>query len=95
MYDNKYWSCHDVDSIFYSALQNKYSLKKIQTVLEDESENIVLNFSLLFQYLTNLVIFSNIMSPMLYLLITFPGTTKVFPSVPIQSGKSMNLHLLF
>ena len=48
MYDIVYWSCNDVDPIVYSALQNKYSPKKIQTVLEDESETIVLNISLLF-----------------------------------------------
>ena len=56
MYDNVYWSCNDVDPIVYSALQNKQSLKKIQTVLDDESQTIVLNISLLFQYRTSLVI---------------------------------------
>ena len=55
MYDNEYWSCHSVDPIFYSALKI-LAQKKIETALEDDSETIVLNFSLLFQYLTNLVI---------------------------------------
>ncbi len=44
MYDNDFLSCHDVDPIFYSVLQNKYSLKKIQAVSDDESQTIVLNY---------------------------------------------------
>ena len=44
MYDNDFLSCHDVDPIFRSALKNKYSLKKIQTVLDDESQTSVLNY---------------------------------------------------
>ena len=35
------------------------------------------------------------MSPILYLSITLSGSTKVFPSVPVQSGKLINSHLVF